>query len=182
MASLIERSACEGLLPRFVGETNLSELPFARLTSLAPLKGKARPLAAALKEMGLGWPKPGQSLAGAGGAVLWTGRDQAFLIGADPAPLRGLAATTDQSDGWARTRLKGPRAEAVLARLVPLDLRRAVFPDGAVARSALGHMMTILTRSGGDSFDIMVFRSMAASAVHEIVVAAEAVAARAQGH
>ena len=118
MASLIEKSACDGLLPKVAGGTTLSELPAARVTSVAPFAGKTRALGVALKEMGLGWPKPGMSVGAEGAAILWSGRDQAFLIGADPAPLSGLAALSDQGDGWARMQVKGPEAEAALARLV----------------------------------------------------------------
>lgn len=179
MASLIEISPCEGLLPKIAGGMVLSELSFARVTSVAPFKGKTRALGAALKAMGLGWPGAGQSVRAKDSAVLWSGMDQAFLIGPDPAPLQGLAALTDQSDGWARMRLKGPGAEQALARLVPLDLRAHVFAEGQVARSGLNHMMLHIGRSGADSFDLMVFRSMAGSAVHELHQAMEAVAARA---
>jgi sarcosine oxidase subunit gamma len=177
--SLIEKSACDGLLPRNAGALTLSELPPARITSVAPLAGQSRALRAALKRIGLGWPEPGQSRSAAENAILWAGRSQAFLMGADPAPLAGLAALTDQSDGWARMRLAGSGADAVLARLVPLDLRPSAFPEGRVARTALNHMAAILLRSGDRSFDIMVFRSMAASAIHDLVQAMESVTARA---
>lgn len=179
MPSLIEKSACDGLLPLSTGGLTLSALPPARIASVAPLAGRSRALRAALKRIGLGWPEPGRSRATADSTILWTGQAQAFLIGADPEPLGGLAALTDQSDGWARMRLAGPGAEAVLARLVPLDLRPTVFPEGQVARTGLNHMMTILIRSGAQSFDIMVLRSMAASAVHDLGQAMEAVTARA---
>ena len=179
MPSLIEKSACDGLLPRVSAGMTLSELPFMRVTSVTPLNGKARALGSELKKLGLGWPGPGQSQTSGHASILWTGMDQAFLIGPDPAPLAGIAALSDQSDAWARMRIKGPGAAAVLARLVPLDLRPSSFADGQVARTGLTHMMTILLRSGADSFDIMVFRSMAGSAVHELHQAMEAVAARA---
>lgn len=179
MPSLIEKTACDGLLPRTSGGMTLSELPFTQVTSVAPLGGKVRALSAALTDMGLGWPGPGQSRRSGPATILWAGRDQALLLGPDPAPLTGLAALTDQSDAWARLRLKGAGAEAVLARLVPLDLRLSVFAEGQVARSGLNHMMAVLLRSGADSFDILVFRSMAHSAVHELLQAMEAVAARA---
>lgn len=178
MPSLIETTPCEGLLPVSAGGVTLTEAGPARITSVAPLRGKARAVATALRKLGLGWPEPGRSVRSDGAACLWTGRDQAFLIGASPDGLDGIAALTDQSDGWARMRLEGAGAEAVLARLVPLDLRAAVFPEGAVARSGLNHMMAVLTREGPDAFGIMVFRSMAGSAVHEIAVAMKAVAAR----
>lgn len=179
MASLIEKMPCDGLLPRVAGGVTLSELSNARITSLAPLKGKSRAVGAALKAVGLGWPGPGQSKTVGSASILWTGMDQAFLIGADPGALEGLAALTDQSDGWARMRLSGPGAEQVLTRLVPLDLRPSVFAEGQMARTSLNHMIMILLRSGAGSFDIMVFRSMAGSAVHELGQAMEAVAARA---
>lgn len=178
MPSLIETTACEGLLPVSAGGVTLSEAAPAPITSVAPFRGKEKAVAAALKKLGLGWPAPGRSLRSGAAVCLWTGRDQAFLIGSAPEGLGGIAALTDQSDGWARMRLEGPGAEAVLARLVPLDLRAAAFPEGAVARSGLNHMMAVLTREGPQAFGIMVFRSMAGSAVHEIAVAMRAVAAR----
>ena len=179
MPSLIETTPCEGLLPVTAGGVTLSEAAPARITSVAPFKGKERAVAAALKKLGLGWPGPGQSFRAGGSDCLWTGRDQAFLIGAAPEGLSGVAALTDQSDGWARMRLEGAEAEAVLARLVALDLGAAAFPEGATARTGLNHMMMVLTRHGPEAFGIMVFRSMAGSAVNEIAVAMKALAARA---
>ena len=95
-----------------------------------------------------------------------------------PEALQGIAALTDQSDGWAALCLDGPQAEAVLARLVPLDLRSAVFARGAVLRCQLGHLPAILRRTGSTAFQILVFRSMAATAVHELHQAMRSVAAR----
>lgn len=179
MASLIETTACEGLLPVATQDVTLGELPFACITSVAPFDGRQDAVAAALKAMGLGWPGPGQSVRAGDAACLWAGRDQAFLIGAAPEGLAGIAALTDQSDGWARIHLEGPGAEAVLARLIALDLRPAAFPEGAVARTGLGHMMAVLLREGPQSFQIMVFRSMAGTAVHDLHQAMRAIAARA---
>ncbi len=179
MASLIEKTACDGILPTAAGGVTLSELPPARITSVAPLAGKERAVGTALKALGLGWPAPGKSVSKGAAACLWTGRGQAFLIGAEPDGFSGIAALTDQSDGWARMRLSGPGAEAVLARLVPIDLRATAFPVGAVARTGLNHMMMVLSRLEAESFDILVFRSMAVSAVHELQQAMAAVAARA---
>ncbi|MCV2873608.1 sarcosine oxidase subunit gamma [Defluviimonas sp. WL0050] len=179
MPSLIAKSACDGLLPLSEGGVTLSEAAPARVTSVAPFAGQEKATDAALKTMGLGWPKPGQSFTKDEAQILWTGRGQAFLISASPAELDGVAALSDQSDGWARIRLEGAGAEAVLARLVPLDLRTAAFPTGSVARTGLNHMMMVLHRAGAETFDIMVFRSMTASAVHELHHAMKALAARA---
>ncbi|MCW3784156.1 sarcosine oxidase subunit gamma [Defluviimonas salinarum] len=179
MPSLIEKSACDGLLPVSAGGVTLSEPAPERITSVAPFAGKEAAAGKALKALGLGWPGPGTSIGGEGRLCLWTGRGQAFLIGAEPEGLAGIAALTDQSDAWARMRLEGGGAKAVLARLVPLDLGAGAFPVGRAARSGLGHMAMILHRSGAQSFEIMVFRSMAASAVHELHQAMTALAARA---
>lgn len=179
MPRLIEVSACDGLLPVTLPDAGLTELPFAPVTSVAPFAGQEKAVATALMKLGLGWPGPGQSIRAGGVSCLWSGRGQAFLIGAVPEGLAGLAALTDQSDGWARMQLEGPAAESVLARLVPLDLRIAAFPEGAVARCGLGHMPMVLLRDGPQRFQIMVFRSMVGSAVHDLAVAMKAVAARA---
>jgi sarcosine oxidase subunit gamma len=178
VASLIEKSPTDGLLPLQVGAMTLTALPWARITSVAPLAGQAGAVAAALKGMGLGWPAPNTSARNGADAVLWTGRDQAFLIGQDPAPLAGIAALTDQSDGWAVLSLAGEGHVAALARLVAVDMADAAFPPGSVARTGLNHMMAVFHRPDARSVTIMVFRSMAATAVHEIEVAARAVVAR----
>ena len=179
MPSLIEKTPCEGLLPVSSAGVTLSECAPAQMTSVSPFAGKERATGTALKAMGLGWPKPGQSFATDRASIIWTGRDQAFLVGAAPEGLAETAALTDQSDAWARLRLEGSGAEAVLARLVSLDLRISAFPKGRVARTGLNHMMMILCRVDKTGFDIMVFRSMAETAVHELHQAMKANAARA---
>ena len=178
MPSLIEKTACDDLLPVMEGGLTLSEADPAPITSVAPFAGQERAAGSALKALGLGWPKPGQAVTGQGGTCLWSGQGQALLIGPEPEGLVGIAALTDQSDAWARLELSGPHAADVLARLVPLDLRERAFPVGAVARSGLNHMMMVLHRTGSESFEVLVFRSMAATAVHELRHAMVAHAAR----
>lgn len=177
MSSLASLSPCAGLLPLRHGALVLSEAVPGRITQIAPLRGHEPDAAAALKAMGLGWPAPGRSHAKGETACLWCGRDQAFLVDADPAPLAGLAAIVDQSDGWAVMRLAGPDADEALARLVPVDL--AGLARGRVARSLLGHMPALFRRTGTQEIEVWVFRSMAATAVHEIGTAMCALAARA---
>ena len=174
----IRKSPCDGLLPILAAGTELAELPMTRITSIAPLAGQDGAVAAALRALDLDWPAPGLSVTAGAAACLWAGRRLAFLHGADPAGFDGIAALTDQSDAWARMRLSGPAAEAALARHVPLDLRLAAFPVGTVARTVLGHMVASLHRSGVDAFDIMVARSVAGSAVHEVHRTLIALAAR----
>lgn len=178
MAELIATPATEGLVPLTHGLFTLTDAGLARITSVAPFNGGEPAVTSALKKaLGLGFPAPNTSQAKGEARIVWTARGQAFLVNADPAGLTGLAALTDQTDAWAALRLAGPGADQVLARLVPLDLRPAVFADGAAARSALGHMMAVIWREG-DGFVILVMRSMARTAVHEIAAAMSAVAAR----
>lgn len=178
MPDLIARSPLAGHLPLTLGQATLSELALPRVTSVAPLRGAEKALAKALKTLGLVFPAPNAVSVGPGGRLVWTGRDQAFLMGADPAPLAGHAALTDQSDGWAGLSLSGESAAEVLARLYPLDFR--MMAQGSVARAPLNHLPSILIRTARDSFEIMVFRSMARTAWHEIEAAMSAAAARAR--
>jgi heterotetrameric sarcosine oxidase gamma subunit len=62
---------------------------------------------------------------------------------------------------------------------VPMDLRLAACPVGTALRTQVNHMNAILLRTGDYGFEIMVFRSMARTAWHEIETALHMVAARA---
>lgn len=178
MAELIEKSPCAGMgLPRIDGGVVLEEWLPGAITSVAPLAGAGAD--AALAPLGFGFPAPNTMAQAQGARIVWTGRGQAFVIGADaPEGLASVAALTDQSDGWAGLRLSGPAAADVLARLVPLDLSPRVFPTCAAARSLLGHMALVLMRPEPEVFDLLVFRSMARTAVHELETAMTQLAAR----
>ncbi len=161
------------------GQATLAVTDLGRMTSIAPFAGQEGAVHAALSAIGLGFPAPNRVLTGPASSIVWTGRAQAFLIGADAPPLPGLAAVTDQSEGWVALTLGGPAAADVLMRLVPLDLRAAAFPVGNAARSGLGHMPLILWRDT-EGFAILTFRSMARTAWHEILTAMDGMEARAQ--
>jgi sarcosine oxidase subunit gamma len=109
--------------------------------------------------------------------LLWSGIGQAMLLGPVADPIDGVAMT-EQSNSWAMLRLEGEGARDVLARLTPLDLRPSAMAVGHTARSLLGHMNALFHRSGEDAYDILVFRSMTASAVHDLTRAMRGVAAR----
>jgi sarcosine oxidase subunit gamma len=164
-----------GAAPVTVGGVTLAELALPRMTSVAPFDGKDKAVARALKAMGLTFPPPNTAVAKGGAEIIWTSRGQAFLIGPDPAPLAAAAALTDQTDGWAALTLTGAGAAGVLARLVPVDC--AALPADAAIRTQLTHMNLILTRQA-EGFRLMVFRSMARSAWHEVEDAMRKLAAR----
>lgn len=128
---------------------------------------------------GLPWPEAGRSVSRGDTGVLWFGFDQVLLVGELPAPeLRKEAAITDQSDAWAALKLSGPQAEAVLARLVPLDLDASAFPVGAVCRTGIQHIAGCILRDGPREFTLLVPRSMTKTVVHELALAARRVDAR----
>jgi len=179
VARLIAKTPLEGLAPVTVSGMTLAEVEIARMTLIAPLNGKERAVSAALKPIALSLPGPNQTATKGKARILWTGRGQAMLLdAAPPKALAGIAALSDQSDGWALLRLEGRLAEAALARLVPLDLRPAAFAEGATARTLLFHMTCSITRVGRTAFEIMVMRSMARTAWHDLTVAMRSVAAQ----
>ena len=181
MVKLVAKSPCDGMLPIEINGLRLMDAAPDPITSVAPYAGQEEAASSALKALiGAELPAPNRSTGRAGARVVWTGAGQAMVIGTavDPS-LAQHAALTDQSDAWITFRLQGQGVEDVLARLTPLDLNPGVFKKGHVARSQLGHMNAIFLKVAGDAFEIMVFRSMARTAVHEFEIAMKAVAARA---
>ena len=179
MAELKARTACEDALPVTVGAAQLEELDLGPVTSVMVL-GQETDLSAAMEAAhGMAFPKPNRSSSKDAGRCVWFGRNQAILIGVAPdATLGNHAAVVDQSDAWCAVSLSGAASEDILARLVPLDLRRGQFKRGHTARTQVGHMMASVTRTGPDSFMILVFRSMAITLIHELEQAMQAVASR----
>lgn len=177
MVKLVALSPAEGLLPVTVGTCTLSEVMPEAITSVTPFRGRETAVSDALKaEIGAGFPAPNRTTGKAGARAIWVGAGQALVLGPKVAP--DGAAVTEQSDAWAVFKLEGEDAEAVLARLTPIDVRRSVFKRGHTARTLLQHMTGSITRTGDKSLEIMVFRSMARTAVHELSEAMASVAAR----
>ncbi len=180
MPELIAKTALFGRAPLTLANTELAEVDHGVITSIAVLPGLGKAVDKMLKPLGFSFPNPNSFTVKAAAMLVWTGRDQAFLIGADAPALGDTAAVTDQSGGWVSLRLAGPQAEAALMRHVPMDLRAAAFPVGMAARAPLNHMQMILLRLAADEFRVMVFRSMARTAWHEIEMALRTLAARAK--
>lgn len=174
MANLTAKTPFDGLLPITAGNVTLYEIHHDTITWVAPAKGKMATVSKALeKQIGAPFPEPGR----VSGAAVWTGGGQAMVLGQTLKPIAG-AAFSDQSSAWACARLEGGDAVAVLARLVPIDLRDDRFKTGHAARTVIGHMNCVLIRSGPHDYEVMVFRSMAATLAHELERAMRMVAAR----
>lgn len=163
-------------LPFTAGAATLAALPEAAMLEVLPFRGRAAEVGAAL---GVPLPGPGRvAAAPGGGALIWAGLDRWLLRGPAEARLEGIAAAIDQSDGWVGLALGGAAAREALARLVPLDLAAAAFPEGSAARTGLRHVPCLLL-AVAEGFEILVPRSYAGVAVAEIAEAMRAVAARA---
>ena len=179
MPDLIAKTPLDGRAPLTLGSVTLSEAEAGQMTSVAVRKGQGGALDAALGARGLAFPAPNRFVATEAACLVWTGRQQAFLIGAAPDGLAPHAALTDLSDGWATLRLEGTDAAGVLARIVPLDLRDGAFAVGHVARTPFNHMSSVILRRGAAWYDVLVFRSMARTAWAEAEHAMRALGARA---
>jgi len=178
VADLNETSAGAGLLPLSIGRFTVEERLPGALSSLTAFDADA--MGAALKKAhGIAWPAPNRSTGKAQTRCIWFGHREVLLIG--PAPEASLGkhgAVVDVTDGWAVVQLQGAGVEEVLARLVPVNLSAATFKRGHSARTLLGHMNAAITRLGPDAFEILVFRSMATTLVHDLKRAMESVTAR----
>ena len=167
MVKLVAKSPAEGLLPTDMGGVTVREAPFEVLTSLAALKpGLSEALKAA---HGMALPKPGRSTGKSGARCLWFGASHYMLAGPESdAALNAYAALTLQTDAWCRVELSGARVVEMLSYLTPIDLRDMSFKRGDVARAQIGHMNSCILRTGSTTFEVMVFRSMAQTLVHEL--------------
>ncbi|MGB4112801.1 MAG: sarcosine oxidase subunit gamma [Yoonia sp.] len=172
MVKLLETTPCAGLLPRQIGQVKLSEVSIGKVWSVSPFAGKLAATDAALRKLGVAFPMAGQIVSAGPVTAMWFGHGQALVLGAEALP-KLPAAVTDQSDGWACVRIEG-HAVDVLARLAPVDLRGAA----GARRTLVGHMSAVIIARDGGAFDVMVMRSMAATLVHELEVAATGVSAR----
>ncbi|MEE9427076.1 MAG: sarcosine oxidase subunit gamma [Paracoccaceae bacterium] len=178
MVNLVAVSGIGEQLPLEIGSCKLVELQVPEITSIALGKGQQKAVSADLKKSyGLAFPAANRVTQKNGVRCTWTGPGQAFLVGTSAKILKG-AALTDQSDGWVVMRLQGMDAEAVLARLIPLDLRALVFKNNHTARTLLNHVSVSISRNDEFTFELMVFRSMATTAISEISQAMKSIASR----
>ena len=180
MVDLIPKTPMDGFVPLTLGNVTLSEMAAGPITSISPFNHTGKDLSAALKAAhGMTVPATNRSTGKASARAIWFAREQFILMGCEAdRGLANYAALTDQSDGWTVVALKGAGAADVLARVTPLDLHSHVFKKGHTARSDLMHMACSITRTGRDTFLIMVFRSMAGTLLHDLQRSMAGVASR----
>ena len=181
-AALAARPAFAGLaLPGRFGASvatpgvAVAEVTDRAMASLLARKGEASALdAAAQRVFGLALPTTPRRAEARGLVALWAGPGQwlAMQAGGDSdalaarlaAGLGGLAAVSAQGDGRGVLRLSGPRARAVLAKGLPLDLLERAFKPGDTALSVIGHMGVQVTYvNAAPTYEIVLMRSFAAS-------------------
>lgn len=178
MADILHaQSPFSGRLPVTAGPFKAVEMTPGAVMSVAPYRGQQAAVTKALSHHGLRFPDAGEAVEAAHAAALWTGLDECFVISDAPLPLNldGLAAVTDQTDGWGWLRLTGAGWQEVMARLCPVD--PALMVPGRALRSEVGHMMAIVY-GVTDGVIVGVMRSFAGTMAHDISVALTSVAAQ----
>ena len=145
--------------PALAATSAITPLTSRRICSLAS------PMAA-----GLALPKAGTRL----GNIVWNGPNSWLVLDEDAAALaaRTGGAVTEQSDGLFLFAVSGPQAREILKRLVPIDLREAVFAPEAVAITHAAHIGVRIWRED-DAIILACFRSFAPS-LHHALTEAEA--------
>ena len=80
-----------------------------------------------------------------------------------PKEIRDAGYLTDQSDSWVMISISGPKARATLQQTCSVDLHSAIFPNGAVIRTVMENLSTIILCEGENKFLVMSPRSSARS-------------------
>lgn len=116
---------------------------------------------------------------GAPHAVRPYGPGQWFVVGDAPLSaaeifgktplLDGRASISDQGHGRIRIGISGQAVETVLAKGTAVDLDHASFPVGQSAMTLIGHISALITRTGTESFELLVLRGFAESLWDELI-------------
>jgi sarcosine oxidase subunit gamma len=85
--------------------------------------------------------------------------------------LSGITGATvvDQSDGRVLMGISGPSVRKILGRCVAVDLHPEVFEEGRSATMMCCHVAANVARTGADTFEIIVPRSLAGSVFEELM-------------
>ena len=163
-------SALASAKPYVSARLKIAERPGFTLTQVAglsqdfeaKLSGAAGPLPASV----------GRAQVNGDRVIFRTGPAQFWIVepaaGTTPAKLDGVGAVTPLTHSRVRISLEGAPARAVLAKLIPVDVRPAVFTPGAVALTGVHHTPVTVHCTGEDAFDIYAMRTFALT-VWEVV-------------
>ena len=162
---------------------NISEQPNWALASVTTRHGQTDAVKkAAVDLMGIGLPDVGHVTVGSELTAFWTGPDQWMfeaghaeheeLATGLKASFANSASVTEQTDGWARFDVTGPKVVAMFERLCSVD-SRAMTSD-RVSRSSIEHLgCFVVCRSTGAHFSVFCPRSSAGSLHHALCTAAQ---------
>jgi heterotetrameric sarcosine oxidase gamma subunit len=169
LAEIGRQETPSGAIGVFVSErTNLT------LASVVALRNSSGALARRVHEVFGFEPPPEPRYIGRGEiAFAWTGPAQWLAIGAGVqgdalvarlrAELSSLASISDQTDGRAVIRLRGPDVRSLLAKGLPIDLHPRAFAPGRAAVTVLGQVgLYIWQVDAQPTYDLAVPRSYAA--------------------
>lgn len=109
-------------------------------------------------------PTPGRAVVGSQATLLRVQPLAWWIYESDPGELAMERGTRlDISHNMQSIKLSGPKARAVLARLLPIDLRDRALPVGGVAGTMAHHVGVTLWRKDDDMYKLFVPRTFAAS-------------------
>ena len=80
-----------------------------------------------------------------------------------PIEIRDAGYLTDQSDSWVMISIFGPKARTTLQQTCSVDLHSSIFHNGAVIRTVMANLSTIIVCEGENTFLVMSPRSSAKS-------------------
>lgn len=185
LASLTPLGAATARTDRIGAITIAEEMGVALASVTCRLGQEAAFRAAAETLFATTLPAPGTCAQGPVFGLIWTAPDQCFveasydafpdLARSLKAALGATASVTEQTDGWARFDIAGPKVVDMLERLCPAPSRQ--MQTGAATRSLMDHMgVLLICRAAQDRFTVLGPRSYAASLHHALVAAAQSVA------
>ncbi len=90
-------------------------------------------------------------------------RTEGALYGELKNRLNGMASVSEQSHGRIIVRIAGSQSRNVLAKGAAVDLHADEFPVGKSAVTQMAHIGIHMARTGGNAFEISVFRGFAES-------------------
>ncbi len=181
--ALMAKSPLDGVRLELDGVT-IAEITGRAIVSIATPNGGGDALSKALaSSYKVEYPDTGHSSVSDDGKTRFLGlqQDQIFALFDDSksSPMDAIAEKlgdtaylTDQSDSWVMISLSGPKCRTALERICPIDLHPAAFPEGAVARTAMEHLGTIIVHESADLYLLMSARSSAGSFLHAVETSA----------